>query len=106
MPNTHQPYGGGSGAGLSGGEFAGIGLQFALTILIFTAAGIWLDRRLGTSPWLLILCVFVGAGGGFASIYRRATAAQRRDAERREAERRAADAGTRASGTTDGEHRG
>lgn len=71
------------GGGISGGEFAGIGIQFALVILVFTAAGVWLDRRLGTSPWLLILFVFLGAGGQFYSLYRKAVAAQRRDAEER-----------------------
>jgi ATP synthase protein I len=62
---------------VSGAEFAGIGLQFALTILVFVFAGMWLDKRLGTSPWLLLLFVFVGAAGGFYSMYRRVTAAQR-----------------------------
>jgi ATP synthase protein I len=75
------------GGGISGGEFAGIGIQFALVILIFTAAGIWLDKRLGTSPWLLIVCVFLGAGGAFYSIYQKAMAAQRRDVERRARQR-------------------
>ena len=73
--------------GLSGSEFAGVGLQFAAVILVFTFAGIWLDRRLGTSPWLLLLCVMAGAACGFFSIYRKATAAQKRDSERRERER-------------------
>lgn len=63
---------------VSGAEFAGIGIQFALTILVFVFAGVWLDRRLGTSPWLLLTFVFVGAGGGIYSMYRRVTAAQRR----------------------------
>jgi ATP synthase protein I len=76
------------GGGISGAEFAGIGIQFALVILVFTAAGVWLDKRLGTSPWLVILCVFLGAGGGFYSIYTKAKAAQRRDDEQR-ARRRA-----------------
>ncbi len=67
---------------LGGAEFAGIGVQFALTLLVFVAAGIWLDRRLGTSPWLVIVSVFAGAGGGFYSMIRRVTAAQRRDADR------------------------
>lgn len=71
---------GGASAGLSGAEFAGVGLQFAATILVFTFAGIWLDKRLGTSPWLLLLFVFLGAGGGFYSIYRKVVMAQRRDA--------------------------
>ena len=73
---------GGRNRPLGGAEFAGIGVQFALTLLVFVAAGIWIDRRLGTSPWLLIVCVFAGAGGGFYSMFRRVTAAQRRDAER------------------------
>lgn len=68
---------------MSGAEFAGVGLQFASVILIFTALGVWLDRTLGSSPWFLIVCVFVGAAGGFFSIYRKAVAAQRRDAEQR-----------------------
>jgi F0F1-type ATP synthase assembly protein I len=79
------------GGGFSGAEFAGIGIQFALVILVFSAAGIWLDRRLGTSPWLLILFVFLGAGGQFFSLYRKAQAAQRRDAERRARERAGSD---------------
>lgn len=65
------------GSAVSGAEFATIGVQFALTILAFVFAGIWLDRRLGTSPWLLLICVFAGAGGGFFSMYRRVTAPQR-----------------------------
>ena len=64
---------GGRGTAVSGAEFAGIGVQFALTILVFVFAGVWLDRRLGTSPWLLLLCVFIGAGGGFYSMYRMVT---------------------------------
>jgi F0F1-type ATP synthase assembly protein I len=84
------------GGGISGSELAGIGIQFALVILVFTAAGVWLDRRLGTSPWLVILCVFVGAGGGFFSIYQKAMAAQRRDAEARA--RRQAEANDRTGG--------
>lgn len=67
---------------VSGAEFAGIGFQFALTILVFVFLGVWLDRRLGTSPWLVLICVFVGAAGGFYSMYRRVSLAQRRDAER------------------------
>lgn len=68
---------GSRGSSVSGAEFAGIGVQFALTILVFVFAGVWLDRRFGTSPWLLLLCVSAGAGGGFYSMYRRVTAAAR-----------------------------
>jgi F0F1-type ATP synthase assembly protein I len=78
---------------MSGSEFAGVGLQFALVLLVFTFGGIWLDRRLGTSPWLLMICVLLGAAGGFFSIYRKATAAQKRDTEQRE--RRESEKGAR-----------
>jgi ATP synthase protein I len=70
------------------GEYAGVGLQFALTIVGFMFAGMWLDRRLGTSPWLLILFVFGGAAAGFYSIYRKLTTAQRRADEARREQRR------------------
>ena len=62
----------------SAGEYAGVGLQFAVTIVAFMFAGMWLDRTLGTSPWLLILLVFAGAAAGFYSIYRKLMNAQRR----------------------------
>jgi F0F1-type ATP synthase assembly protein I len=73
----------GRGGMPSGGEFAGIGLQFAVVILVFTWFGGWLDRHLGTSPWLLVVGVFAGAAGGFFSMYKKVTAAQQRDAELR-----------------------
>jgi ATP synthase protein I len=55
---------------LSGARFAGIGIQFAASILLFLYAGKWLDAKLGTAPVFLIVGVFVGAGASFYSIYR------------------------------------
>ena len=69
------------------GEYAGVGLQFAFSIVVFMFAGMWLDRTLGTSPWLLILFVFGGASAGFYSVYRKLMAAQRRADEARRAEK-------------------
>ena len=63
--------------GVSASEFAGVGIQFAAVILVFTFAGVWLDRRLGTSPWLVIVCVFAGAAGGFYSMFSKLTRAQK-----------------------------
>jgi len=64
--------------GISGSEFAGVGLQFAITIVLFALAGIWLDKSLRTSPWLVILMVFAGAALGFWSMYRRMVASGRK----------------------------
>ena len=49
----------------------GVGLQFAASILLFFFLGRWLDDRLGTEPWLLVIGVFVGLSAGFWSMYRR-----------------------------------
>lgn len=57
--------------GTSGADAAGIGVQFAATLVLFTFAGIWVDRRLDSSPWFTILLLFVGAGAAFYSIYRK-----------------------------------
>ena len=38
-----------------------MGLQFVIVILICLYAGMWLDRKFGTAPWLLIVGVLVGA---------------------------------------------
>jgi F0F1-type ATP synthase assembly protein I len=51
-------------------RFAGVGLQFAVTILVFLWLGTWLDRKLGTAPLFLYLGVFLGAGGAFYGMYR------------------------------------
>lgn len=70
-----------------GAEYAGLGLQFAASVVLFLYAGQWLDRRLGTEPWLMIIGVFTGAGASFYSMYRKLMAIQERE-ERIARERR------------------
>ena len=55
----------------TGAEYAGLGLQLGGAIALFAFVGWWLDERLGTSPWLLLALVFLGAFAGFYSVYRR-----------------------------------
>jgi ATP synthase protein I len=76
------------GEGPSLGAYAGHGLQFAVSILVFLYAGQWLDRKLGTDPWLMLLLMFVGAGASFYSMYRKLMAAQERDEAARKARRK------------------
>jgi F0F1-type ATP synthase assembly protein I len=71
----------------SAGRYAGLGIQFAISILVFLYAGQWLDRRLGTNGLFVIVGVFLGAGAAFYSMYRKLMADQRAD-EAREAEAR------------------
>ncbi|HJP32046.1 MAG TPA: AtpZ/AtpI family protein [Candidatus Latescibacteria bacterium] len=49
---------------------AGAGVQFAVTVALCTAAGWWLDDRLGLSPWLLLTGGLIGAVAAFFQLYR------------------------------------
>ena len=69
------------------GTYAGVGLQFAIGIILFLFVGQWVDRKLGTSPVFLLAGVFVGGGAAFYSMYRRLSAAQKADDDRRKRER-------------------
>jgi F0F1-type ATP synthase assembly protein I len=51
------------------GQFMGLGVTWALAVLLFLGAGAWLDSKLGTAPVLMIVGAFVGAGAGFYSLY-------------------------------------
>jgi len=64
-----------------GAQFMGLGLQFVLSLLFFLYIGKWVDARLGTSPWFLILGVFIGASAAFYSMYRNLKAAERQQEE-------------------------
>ena len=43
------------------GRYAGLGLTFAVTVLLSGALGWWLDRRLSTGPWILVTALFLGS---------------------------------------------
>jgi F0F1-type ATP synthase assembly protein I len=81
-----KPKSEGKGLGPAG-KYAGLGLQFALSILFFLWIGQWLDKKLGLDGPFLILGVFTGAGAAFYSMYRTLMADQRRDEAAKAAER-------------------
>ena len=59
------------------GRYAGLGLQFAASLALFGALGWWLDRRLSSSPWLMILGMLGGAALAFVSLLRAVPPARR-----------------------------
>jgi F0F1-type ATP synthase assembly protein I len=69
-PDTSGPPASSTGLGTAG-KYAGIGIQFGASIVLFLYVGQWVDRRLGTTPIFLIVGVFVGATAAFYSIYKR-----------------------------------
>lgn len=78
-PSGGQPRPRNASKPASGAEYAGAGLQLAMTLVAFMFLGIWLDKRLGSSPWFVLICVFAGAGAGFYSIYRKLMGSAKRD---------------------------
>lgn len=73
--------------GTSAGQYAGHGMTFVIAILGGLYLGQWLDDKLGTAPWLLIVGVFTGAGASFYSMYTKLMAAQAREDAARAARR-------------------
>ncbi|HWK90017.1 MAG TPA: AtpZ/AtpI family protein [Longimicrobium sp.] len=70
----------GGRSGADPAQLAGIGIQFGVVLVAFLFAGNWLDRRLGTQPWLLLAGVFLGFGLSVLWMYRRLVV---RDREKR-----------------------
>jgi F0F1-type ATP synthase assembly protein I len=54
------------------GALSTVGFSFVLAIVIGAAAGYFLDRWLGTSPWLFFLFFLLGLAAGILNVYRTA----------------------------------
>ncbi len=51
-------------------RYAGLGVQLAVSILVFVLVGQWVDRKLGTGGIVTIVAAFVGFGGTMYSLIR------------------------------------
>ncbi|MBA3259444.1 MAG: AtpZ/AtpI family protein [Gemmatimonadales bacterium] len=51
-------------------RFAGLGIQLAVSIVVFVLVGQWADRKLGTGGIVTILAAFLGFGGTMYSLIR------------------------------------
>ena len=47
-----------------------VGVELISAITVSTAIGWWLDKWLDSSPWLMILFIFVGFSAGMWNIYK------------------------------------
>lgn len=60
--------------GRSGLGFAmRLGVEMVAALVIGVAIGYFLDRWLGTKPWLMLLFFLLGSAAGFMGVYRAAT---------------------------------
>ncbi len=51
-------------------RFAGLGVQLAVSLLVFVLIGQWADRKLGTNGFVTIVAAFLGFGGAMYSLVR------------------------------------
>jgi F0F1-type ATP synthase assembly protein I len=68
------------------GPFLTLGLQLALSVVVFFFVGRWLDGLWGTAPWLMLAGLLIGITGGFLQFFR-SVAALGRQEEREKQER-------------------
>ena len=54
----------------SAGRLGTLGMELSALIIGFLLGGYWLDKKLGTSPYLTLAGVFMGAFGGFMAVLR------------------------------------
>ena len=51
-------------------EEATVGVELAVQLTVGTLGGLWLDKRLGTTPWLMWFGIVVGVGACVRTIMR------------------------------------
>lgn len=54
------------------GRYSALGLEMAISVVVGLGIGYYLDRWLGTAPWLMILWLAFGFAAGVRSLYRAA----------------------------------
>jgi ATP synthase protein I len=60
------------------GELSTIGLALVLSTVIGLAGGYYLDRWLGSSPWLTLIGLVLGIAAGFVNLFRAVNRAGKR----------------------------
>ncbi|MGE5246741.1 MAG: AtpZ/AtpI family protein [Verrucomicrobiota bacterium] len=57
------------------GRYSALGLEMAISVVVGLGIGYYLDKWLGTAPWLMILWIGFGFAAGVRSLYRAAVRA-------------------------------
>ena len=65
------------------GHYLGLGMQFAVAILLGLWGGWWLDNRLSVSPLFLLLGALLGGATGFYALYRAMVDEQEKERQRK-----------------------
>jgi ATP synthase protein I len=59
------------------GELSSIGFALVIATVIGLGGGYWLDRWLGTAPWLMLIGLGLGIAAGFVNLFRSVKRAER-----------------------------
>lgn len=59
-------------------RLASVGIEFSISTLVGLLGGRWLDGKLGTAPWLMIVGLLLGVTAGMRSLIRAARSATQR----------------------------
>lgn len=51
------------------GQASAVGLTFVVAIVLGLSAGWWLDKKLGSAPWLLLAGLLLGVAAGFKNLF-------------------------------------
>jgi ATP synthase protein I len=54
------------------GNLSGVGLTLVISTVLGLVGGYYLDRWLGTSPWLTLIGLLFGIAAGFVNLFRAA----------------------------------
>ena len=60
-------------------EITTLGMEFALSEVLGALGGWWIDQKLGTLPWCLLMGVFLGFTVGIYRVVQVARSASKRD---------------------------
>lgn len=64
-------------------QASAVGFAFAVAIVLGLAVGWWLDKKLGTAPWLLLGGLLVGIAAGFKNLFTVSARLEKREKDRR-----------------------
>lgn len=58
-------------------RLSSVGIEMGVAVAIGWGIGYWLDKKLGTKPWLMLVFLLFGVAAGFKGIYTAARDATR-----------------------------
>ncbi|MGB3400326.1 MAG: AtpZ/AtpI family protein [Candidatus Deferrimicrobiaceae bacterium] len=54
------------------GKYSALGLELAIAVILGLAIGYYLDKWLGTGPWMTVIWMAIGFAAGLRSLFRAA----------------------------------